>query len=93
MSGGGAASARALVVNDWVRKRYRRRAHQKRLQTWHGTMLKKLGARPNVGVRTRIAVKRERDRWDALLAQNPYSAETSARPTRWSAPSGRRGPA
>ncbi|MCO7256638.1 CDP-glycerol glycerophosphotransferase family protein, partial [Dickeya oryzae] len=25
--------------------------------------------------RTRIAVRRERARWDALLAQNPYSAE------------------
>ena len=69
------AAARALVVNDWVRKRYRRRAHQKVLQTWHGTMLKKLALDRNVGIRTRIAVKRERDRWDALLAQNPYSAE------------------
>ncbi|WP_395638761.1 CDP-glycerol glycerophosphotransferase family protein [Pseudolysinimonas sp.] len=69
------ASARALVVNDWVRKRYRRRRHQKVLQTWHGTMLKKLALDRKVGFRTRIAVTRERDRWDALLAQNPYSAE------------------
>jgi CDP-glycerol glycerophosphotransferase (TagB/SpsB family) len=69
------AAARALVVNDWVRKRYRRRRHQKVLQTWHGTMLKKLALDRNVGVRTRIAVKRERNRWDVLLAQNPYSAE------------------
>jgi CDP-glycerol glycerophosphotransferase len=69
------ASARALVVNDWLRKRYRRRRHQRVLQTWHGTMLKKLALDRNVGLRTRIAVKRERDRWDALLAQNPYSAE------------------
>jgi CDP-glycerol glycerophosphotransferase len=69
------AAARALVVNDWVRKRYRRRRHQKVLQTWHGTMLKKLALDRNVGVRTRIAVTRERDRWDALLAQNPYSAQ------------------
>ncbi len=69
------AAARALVVNDWLRKRYRRRPHQKVLQTWHGTMLKKLALDRNVGFRTRVAVKRERDRWDALLAQNPYSAE------------------
>ncbi len=70
------AAARALVVNDWVRKRYRRRRHQKVLQTWHGTMLKKLALdRGGRGLRTRIAVLRERDRWDALLAQNPYSAE------------------
>lgn len=68
-------SARAIIVNDWLRKRYRRRSHQKVLQTWHGTMLKRLGLdRPNVGMRTRIAVQRERDRWDVLLAQNEYSA-------------------
>ncbi|QNO38813.1 CDP-glycerol glycerophosphotransferase family protein [Protaetiibacter sp. SSC-01] len=69
------AAARVLVVNDWLRKRYRKRPHQHVLQTWHGTMLKRLGLdRPNVGLRTRIAVKRESDRWDALLAQNAYSA-------------------
>ncbi|HWH98631.1 MAG TPA: CDP-glycerol glycerophosphotransferase family protein, partial [Pseudolysinimonas sp.] len=70
------AASRALVVNDWLRKRYRRRGYQKVLQTWHGTMLKKLALdRGGRGVRTRIAVLRERNRWDALLAQNPYSAE------------------
>jgi CDP-glycerol glycerophosphotransferase len=67
-------SARALVVNDWLRKRYRRRGHQKVLQTWHGTMLKKLALDRGLGLRTRIAVLRERDRWDVLLAQNPYAA-------------------
>ena len=68
------ASARVLVVNDWLRKRFRRRAHQKVLQTWHGTMLKRLALDRDPGLRTRIAVRRERDRWDALLAQNPYAA-------------------
>lgn len=69
------AAARALVVNDWLRKRFRRRRHQRVLQTWHGTMLKRLALdRPGRGLRTRIAILRERDRWDVLLAQNPYSA-------------------
>ncbi len=68
------ASARALVVNDWLRKRFRRRRHQKVLQTWHGTMLKKLALDRGLGLRTRIAVLRERDRWDVLLAQNAYAA-------------------
>ncbi|MEO6532757.1 MAG: CDP-glycerol glycerophosphotransferase family protein [Pseudolysinimonas sp.] len=68
-------SARVLVVNDWLRKRYRRRPHQHVLQTWHGTMLKRLALDRGPGLRTRIAVKRERARWDALLAQNQYSAE------------------
>ena len=69
------AAARVLIVNDWLRKRYRRRPHQHVLQTWHGTMLKRLGIdRPNVSARTRIAVRRESARWDALLAQNSYSS-------------------
>ncbi len=69
-------SARVLIVNDWLRKRFRRRAGQHVLQTWHGTMLKRLALdRAGVGIRTRIAVRRERARWDALLAQNAYSAK------------------
>ena len=69
------ATARVLVVNDWLRKRYRSRPHQRVLQTWHGTMLKRLALDRDPGLRTRIAVTRESRRWDALLAQNPYSAE------------------
>ncbi len=67
-------SARLLVVNDWLRKRFRKRPHQTVLQTWHGTMLKRLAlSRSNVSLRTRIATLRESRRWDILLAQNEYS--------------------
>ncbi|MES2095092.1 MAG: CDP-glycerol glycerophosphotransferase family protein [Actinomycetota bacterium] len=67
-------SARLLVVNDWLRKRLRKRKHQTVLQTWHGTMLKKLAlSRMRLGIRPAIATLRERGRWDILLAQNPYS--------------------
>jgi len=69
-------SARLLVVNDWLRKRYRSRRHQTVLQTWHGTMLKKLAlSRLRLGLRPAIATLRERARWDILLAQNPYSPQ------------------
>jgi CDP-glycerol glycerophosphotransferase len=69
-------SARVLVVNDWLRKRFRKRRHQHVLQTWHGSTLKRLARdRPDVGLRTRIAATREGRRWDALLAQNDFSAE------------------
>lgn len=69
------ADARLLVVNDWLRKRWRRRPHQTVLQTWHGTMLKRLALdRDGVGLRTRIAVRCESARWDLLLAQNDYAA-------------------
>ncbi|MBX3194596.1 MAG: CDP-glycerol glycerophosphotransferase family protein [Microbacteriaceae bacterium] len=66
-------AARVLIVNDWLRKRFRRRRGQHVLQTWHGTMLKRLALDRSPGLRTRIAVLRERSRWDALLAQNAYS--------------------
>ena len=36
------AQARLIVINDWLRNRFRKRNHQTVLQTWHGTMLKKL---------------------------------------------------
>ena len=67
-------SARLLVVNDWLRKRIRKRKYQTVLQTWHGTMLKKLAlSRMRLGLRPAIATLRERGRWDILLAQNPHS--------------------
>jgi CDP-glycerol glycerophosphotransferase len=69
-------SVRLLVVNDWLRKRLRKRSYQRVLQTWHGTMLKKLAlSRRHQGVRAAIATLLERSRWDILLAQNPHSAK------------------
>lgn len=68
--------SRLLVVNDWLRFRFRRGRHQTVLQTWHGTMLKHLAlGRPNVGLRTRIAIRRESRRWSVMLSQNPHSTE------------------
>ena len=68
------ATSRVLVVNDWLRQRYRRHGEQRVLQTWHGTTLKRLARdRPDAGWRSRIASRREGARWDALLAQNEFS--------------------
>ena len=68
-------SARVLIVNDWLRKRFKKRGHQHVLQTWHGSTLKRLARdRPDVSLRTRLAATREGRRWDALLAQNEFSA-------------------
>jgi CDP-glycerol glycerophosphotransferase len=67
-------SARLLVVNDWLRNRFRKRSFQTVLQTWHGTPLKKIAlGRPGVGLRAALATIRERSRWNILLAQNPHS--------------------
>ncbi|GAA1959177.1 CDP-glycerol glycerophosphotransferase family protein [Microbacterium deminutum] len=68
-------SARLLVVNDWLRRRFSRRAGQVVLQTWHGTPLKRLALhRAGFDPRRTAAVLRESRRWNVLLAQNPYSA-------------------
>lgn len=68
-------SARVLVVNDWLRKRWKPRPHQHVLQTWHGSTLKRLARdRPHASWRTRVAARREGKRWDSLLAQNDFSA-------------------
>jgi len=70
------ASSRALVVNDWLRKRFRQRAGQTVLQTWHGTPLKQLALdRPGVRLRAALATRRERSHWSIMLAQNQFSAD------------------
>ncbi|WP_295013051.1 CDP-glycerol glycerophosphotransferase family protein [uncultured Microbacterium sp.] len=69
------ADARLLVVNDWLRRRFVRKAGQRVLQTWHGTPLKRLALhRAGFHPRRWLAVIRESRRWDVLLAQNPYAA-------------------
>ena len=68
--------AKLLVVNDWLRFGFRRARGQIVLQTWHGTMLKHLAlGRPHVGLRTRLAIRRESRRWSLMLAQNPHSRD------------------
>ncbi len=67
-------SARLLVVNDWLRRRFARRPGQVVLQTWHGTPLKRLALhRPGFDPRRAAAVFKESRRWNVLLAQNPYA--------------------
>lgn len=62
-----------IVVNDWLRKDFRPAKTQTVVQTWHGTMLKKLALdRPNVSLRTRLATLRESRKWDILLSQNEH---------------------
>lgn len=74
------AAARLVIANDWLRKRWAPRDYQRVLQTWHGTMLKRLALdREGVGLRTRIAVRRESRRWSVLLAQNEYAASVFRR--------------
>ncbi len=67
-------SARLLVVNDWLRRRFVRKPGQRVIQTWHGTPLKRLALhRPGFDLRRMAAVVKESRRWDVLLAQNLYA--------------------
>ncbi|WGD38310.1 CDP-glycerol glycerophosphotransferase family protein [Lysinibacter sp. HNR] len=78
------ASARLLVVNDWLRKRWKPRPHQTVMQTWHGTMLKRLALdRSHVGPRQAVAIIRESRRWDILLSQNEHSTRVFRRSYRF----------
>lgn len=70
------AASKLIVINDWLRNRFESRPHQKVLQTWHGTMLKRLAiSRRPFKPRPALATIRERGRWDALLAQNDYAKQ------------------
>lgn len=74
------ASARLLIVNDWLRRRFVRKSGQRVLQTWHGTPLKRLALhRPGFDPRRMAAVVKESRRWDILLAQNRYSERILAK--------------
>ncbi|WP_404475494.1 CDP-glycerol glycerophosphotransferase family protein [Microbacterium aerolatum] len=67
-------AARLLIVNDWLRRRFARKAGQRVVQTWHGTPLKRLALhRPGFDPRRMAAVVKESRRWDVLLAQNLYA--------------------
>lgn len=68
------SNADLLIINDWLRKDFVPGSHQRVLQTWHGTMLKKLALeRSGVSLRTRFATMRESRKWDVLLSQNTHS--------------------
>jgi CDP-glycerol glycerophosphotransferase len=80
-------SARLIVINDWMRKRFRKRSHQTVLQTWHGTMLKKIAMdRQRLAPRAMVAAFLESRRWDVLLSQNPFSTRILRNAYKFSGP-------
>jgi CDP-glycerol glycerophosphotransferase len=67
-------SARWVVTNEWLRGRYVKQPFQTVLQTWHGSMYKRIGMdRGSTGFRGRGHVDRartERANWDMFVSQN-----------------------
>lgn len=69
-------SSRYVIINDWIRGRFVRQPFQIVLQTWHGSMFKRIGLdRPNSPASTRKALEAEKSKWSALLSQNRHSSE------------------
>ncbi len=69
-------SSRFVITNEWLKNSYRHLPHQVVLQTWHGTMLKRIGLdRPTTDIIVRRSLLEERTKWDLLLSQNPHSTE------------------
>ena len=63
-------TARWIVTNEWLRTRFVKRGFQTVLQTWHGSMYKKIGLDRSMA---RIQLERarlERSNWDMFISQN-----------------------
>jgi CDP-glycerol glycerophosphotransferase (TagB/SpsB family) len=67
-------SARWVVTNEWLRGRYVKQPFQTVLQTWHGSMYKRIGMdRGGAGFRGGGHIDRartERANWDLFISQN-----------------------
>ena len=80
-------SARWVVANDWLRRQFEPQPFQVVLQTWHGSMLKRIGLdRPKVPADKRRVIDTERAKWDLLLSQNFHSTEILRSAYAWEGP-------
>lgn len=75
---------RWVITNDWLRARFRHQPHQTVLQTWHGTMYKRIGLDlPTMTPEKAPDYVAERGKWDLLLSQNPHSSEVFRSAYEW----------
>jgi len=69
-------SCRYIITNEWLRTRFVKRPHQTVLQTWHGSMYKKIGLdRTGMTKRHLNLVRAERANWDYFISQNAPGSE------------------
>ena len=79
--------SRWVIANDWLRKKFKHQPHQVVLQTWHGSMFKRIGMdRPGFDKVQELLLVRERDNWDLLLSQNRHSSDIFRSSYGWTAP-------
>ncbi|GAB2583803.1 CDP-glycerol glycerophosphotransferase family protein [Microlunatus antarcticus] len=69
------ATSRYVVANDWLRRTFTPQPFQVVLQTWHGSMLKRIGLDRSGQPKSKIdTIRLEQSKWDVLLSQNHHSS-------------------
>ncbi|MEO6471333.1 MAG: CDP-glycerol glycerophosphotransferase family protein [Aeromicrobium sp.] len=73
-------SCRYIITNEWLKTRFVKRPFQTVLQTWHGSMYKKIGLdRTGMSERHLNLVRAERANWDYFISQNAPGTEVISR--------------
>lgn len=68
------STCRYVIINEWIRQKFKHQPFQVVLQTWHGSMFKRIGAdRPNFTKDSQLWLDMEKSKWDILLSQNEHS--------------------
>ncbi len=66
-------TSRWVVTNEWLRTTFRKQPFQTVLQTWHGSMYKKIGLDRDMNNRHQRLLREERANWDMFISQNNAS--------------------
>ncbi len=81
------STCRYVIVNEWIRQKFQHQPFQVVLQTWHGSMFKRIGLdRPNFSKDEQYFLALERGKWDILLSQNAHSTEIFRSAYAWDKP-------
>ena len=81
------STCRYVIINEWIRQKFRHQPFQVVLQTWHGSMFKRIGLdRPNFSRDEQHFLSLERAKWDILLSQNAHSTNIFRSAYAWDKP-------
>jgi CDP-glycerol glycerophosphotransferase (TagB/SpsB family) len=81
------STCRYVIINEWIRQKFKHQPFQVVLQTWHGSMFKRIGLdRPNFSKDEQLFLSLERGKWDILLSQNAHSTEIFRSAYAWDKP-------
>ncbi|MGC3994803.1 MAG: CDP-glycerol glycerophosphotransferase family protein [Propionicimonas sp.] len=79
--------SRYVIINEWIRQKFKHQPFQVVLQTWHGSMFKRIGLdRPNFSKDEQHFLALEEEKWDILLSQNEHSTRIFRSAYAWDKP-------